>query len=256
MPDAKRTIVFYEGDDDKAFLEKLRDAGIWPAGWELARRDREHHAGKDGLVRQLLPAVSPKNGIGGQAVVLVDLDEMSPDGRTNWFRQCLADALGKFAGDVELRDGPAHGHVRCYELVSGERVGRVVVVPVGCPRDNRLTETYQVDRFAIDDWVLQLVLNQSVYEAVSDLKTVPYGMALSKLTEVGALFRKNGLEARKSKTYVQILRALAAIRPSTATIIGRLVEKGVEALGHDAFRQFIKPFLDDLDAAATLLASE
>jgi hypothetical protein len=95
-----------------------------------------------------------------------------------------------------------------------------------------------------------------VYEAVSDLKTVPFATALTKFTEVGGLFRQNGLEVRKSKTYIQILRALAAIRPTTATIVGRLVEKGAGALGEDGFRQLLKPFLDDLAAAATLLAIE
>jgi hypothetical protein len=27
MPDAKKTLIFFEGDDDKAFLEGLQDVG-------------------------------------------------------------------------------------------------------------------------------------------------------------------------------------------------------------------------------------
>ena len=69
------------------------------------------------------------------------------------------------------------------------------------------------------------------------------------MQKVATLFRQNGLEVRKAKTYVQILRALAAIGPSTATIVGRLVKKGFEALGRDEFTSLIKPFLDDLAAA-------
>jgi hypothetical protein len=57
MPEPKKTIVFFEGDDDKAFLEKLQEADLLPPGWQLANRDKSQHAGKDGLVRQLLPVV-------------------------------------------------------------------------------------------------------------------------------------------------------------------------------------------------------
>ena len=76
---------------------------------------------------------------------------------------------------------------------------------------------------------------------------------MAKLTEVADLFRRNGLEVRKAKTYVQILRALAAIGPSTATIIGRLVKKGAEALEPAEFRSLLEPFLSDLQVADELL---
>ena len=78
MPEPKKTIVFFEGDDDKAFLEKLQEANLLPAGWQLANRNKDQHPGKDGLIRQLLPVVSPVNGIVGRAVVLVDLDDLTP----------------------------------------------------------------------------------------------------------------------------------------------------------------------------------
>jgi hypothetical protein len=54
MPETKKTIVFFEGDDDKAFLEELQEAELLPASWQLANRDKNHHPGKDGLIRQLL----------------------------------------------------------------------------------------------------------------------------------------------------------------------------------------------------------
>jgi len=78
---------------------------------------------------------------------------------------------------------------------------------------------------------------------------------MTKFIEVADLFRKNGLEVRKSKTYVQILRALAAIAPSTATIVGRVVQKGIETLSKDEFRATLHPLLDDLEAALRALSS-
>lgn len=145
MPEPKKTIVFYEGDDDKAFLEKLDEAGMLPAGWQLANRDKTQHAGKEGLVRQMLPVVSPVNGVDGRAVVLVDLDELTPPQRVEWLRAALAEALQKdqkFAG-VSLHVAASKGRVQSVRLVSGERVGRLAVVPVGHADDTEFNAQYQ-----------------------------------------------------------------------------------------------------------------
>lgn len=255
MPEPKKTIVFFEGDDDKAFLEKLQEANLLPAGWQLANRNKDQHPGKDGLIRQLLPVVSPVNGIVGRAVVLVDLDDLTPAQRAEWFRSAMAEALQKdrkYAG-VTLQAAAMIGRVQGFRLVSGARVGHAAVVPVGHPDDMELNEKYQIDRFAIDDWVFRLALNQRVFESISDLSGIKYDIAVKKYGEVATVFRDNGLEVRKAKTYVQILRALAAIGPSTATIVGRLVKKGFEALGKEDFTVLTKLFLDDLAAADRLV---
>lgn len=255
MPEPKKTIVFFEGNDDKAFLENLEAVGLLPATWQLANRDRDHHPGKDGLIRQLIPVVSPVNGIDGRAVVLVDLDDMTPSGCADWFQQELAKALQqdqKYAA-VTVQTSGTTGRVRGLRLVSGDRHGHVAVVPVGHCDDTAFSGQYQIDRFAIDDWVFRLALNQKVFDSVTDLKGIKFGVAVKKYAEVAKLFRDNGLEVRKAKTYVQILRALAAIGPSTATIIGRLVKKGFEALGKDEFVAVMKPFLDDFAVADTLV---
>lgn len=256
MPDIKQTLVFFEGDDDKAFLEKLLEAGLLPAGWQLANRDKNQHPGKDGLIRQLLPVISPVDGIGGRAVVFVDLDEMTAIQRLAWFRAQLTDALKdqKYA-NVVLADGATQGRIQSYRLASGTLVGHAVAVPVGQPDDADLNTKYQIDRFAIDDWVFRLALNQRVFERLAELQGIRFETAMKKYLEVADLFRANALEVRKAKTYIQILRALAAIGPSTATIVGRLVKKGFEALGKEQFVALMKPFLDDLTAAAGILSA-
>ncbi len=254
MPEPKKTIVFFEGDDDKAFLENLGDVGLLPVGWQLAVRDKNQHPGKDGLIRQLLPAVSPINGINGRAVVLVDLDDMTPADRSDWFRAELAKALQqeKYAG-VAVQATAATGRVQGLRLVAGDRHGHVAVVPVGHCDDVAFSGQYQIDRFAIDDWVFRLALNQKVFDNITDLKGIKFDVAVKKYAEVAKLFRDNGLAVRKAKTYVQILRALAAIGPSTAVIVGRLVKKGFEALGKEEFTSVMRPFLNDLAAADGLV---
>ncbi|HKI33482.1 MAG TPA: hypothetical protein VKA46_16625 [Gemmataceae bacterium] len=255
MPETKQILVYFEGDDDKAFLEKLRAARLLAENCKLAGRSKEQHPGKDGLVRQLLPFVRPASGVGGTAVVLVDLDELTFEQRFLWFRNQVQQELQGSTPPVSLEDGPAiNERVRLLHLVAEGKTGRIALIPVGLPGDPQLAETYKIDRFAIDDWLLRLIRNERVFAAVSDLRSVPYPVAMAKFIEVAELFRKNGLEARKSKTYVQILRALAAIAPSTATIVGRLVQKGAEALPPAEFRAILHPLLDDLEAALRALS--
>jgi hypothetical protein len=254
MPEPKITRVYFEGDDDSAFLDKLRAAGIWPSGWELAQRDKNQHPGKEGLIRQLLPFINPKGGVGGHAAVLIDLDGFPSEAElASWFKKEMEKELGNDASELQFQAGPADGRVRSFRLDLGDRVGRVALIAVGCPNDDELKTIYQISRFAIDDWVFRLALNETVFEAVNDFKAVKYATAKQKYLEVAELFRKNELEVRKSKTYLQILRAMAAIGPSTATIVGRITQKAITALGEPKFREFLQPFLEDLNAAARLL---
>jgi len=254
MAETKQVFVYYEGDDDKAFLQSLHAAKFLPDWWVLSKRDKQDHPGKDGLVRQLLPFVRPVNGAGGSAVVLVDLDDLTYEGRAAWFRKQVEQELHTNAPGVTLEDGPvANERVQSFRLVGAGKSGRVVLVPVGLPNDVELQKTYKINQFAIDDWLLRLILDKNVYSAVSEFKTVPHEVACRKLLEVAELFRKNGLEVNKGKTYIRILRALAAIAPSTATIVERLVKKAAETLGAPAFRQALQPLMDDLDAVAHLL---
>lgn len=240
--------VYFEGDDDKAVLEGLDEAGLLPKGLELAKRDKSKHDGKDGLIGQLWPFVNP-TAVGGRAIVLVDLDDHNIDQLTDWFRKQLEDKYGQPVQPV------ANGHTRLrhFTLAEGTRSGHAVLCPVGLPNDTALTATYKLERFAIDEYLLRLVLNDKVYAAVSEFKHLPHATAVAKLTEVRNLFHENGIDVSRSKTYMQIARAAAQIRPATATIAKRLVCKGAGALPVDEFRVIMNPLFDDLHAAMTML---
>jgi len=173
-----------------------------------------------------------------------------------WFRTALEKSirdLPSYAG-VSLDSSAEQSRIPLFRLTGGNRVGHVVFVPVGCPEDDEVNRAYRIDRFAIDDWVFRLALSRTVFERVSDFAIVGHDVAVAKFTEVADVFRKNGLEVRKAKIYVQILRAVAAIGPSTATIVGRLVANAIDALGKEAFQAMLKPLLDDLAEADRLLS--
>ena len=255
MPETKRIVVYFEGDDDKAFLEQLLEAKALPADCQLAVRDKKHHPGKDGLIAQLLPQVSPANGLGGQAIVLLDLDEFDPAGRAEWFQAELRKALAanpSYAG-VTVAAHAVQGRIHLLHLVAGERQGRIAFVPVGAWGDADWSKPRGIDRFALDDWTLKLAECPAAYRAVSDFKSVTYDIAMRKFKEVADLFRANGLEFRKAKNYLMVLRTLAAIGPTSATITGRMVKNSFAALKEQGVRKIIGPFLDDLAAAAALL---
>lgn len=77
MSETRRIRVYYEGDDDRVVLQGLQEMALLPETWEIASRSKQH-PGKDGLVSEVLPFVRPVNGVGGRAVVLIDLDDLSP----------------------------------------------------------------------------------------------------------------------------------------------------------------------------------
>lgn len=243
--------VYFEGDDDKAVLEGLSEAKFLPANLELAKRDKTHNPGKDGLVDQLWPFVNP-TAVGGRAIVLVDLDDLNVDQLTGWLAKQLENKLGQ----PLATPAATHTRLRHFTLADGTKAGHVVLCPVGLPDDATLKTAYKLERFAIDEYLLRLVLNDKVYAAVSDFKQLPHATALAKLTEVRDVFHNNGIDVTRSKTYLQIIRAAAQIRPATATIAKRLVSKGAGTLPDAEFRTIMNPLLDDLrDAAAMLTPS-
>ena len=212
--------------------------------------------GKDGLFAEFAAFVIPKSGIGKEAVVLVDLDDNSLDQLGKWFKDKLAYEIRKTSKELSVEDGPAKGRVKSFRIAPGKKPGQVALVGVGCPDHVELKDIYQVKRFAIDDWVLRLALNQGVYDAVDDFKEkrpVTFENAKHKFVGVRDLFRENKLDISKSKAYLHILGALTEIGPKSATIIERLVKKGYETLHADGLREFMKPFFDDLFDADSLL---
>jgi hypothetical protein len=255
MADTKRIRLYYEGDDDKVVLSGLQHMPLLPDSWEIARRDKGH-PGKDGLVRELLPFVRPINGVGGHAVVLIDLDDLSRDRLAERFRKQLEEPVQGSDPPMNL-DGQRseQGRVTRFTITAGDRTGRVALVPVGLPEDEVLRATYAVDTFAMDDHIVRLVREQRVYAAVSELESVTHELAMRKMIEVAELLRKNGIAIHRIKRFLHILRAVAAVRPSSAVFIERLMKKAKETLSVEELRAIFHPLVDDLEEAGRMLTS-
>jgi hypothetical protein len=253
MADNKRALVYYEGDDDRVVLEGLQRMGLLPAGWDIAQRGKDH-PGKDGLVRQLLPFIRPLDGVGGMAVVLVDLDDLTRERLAIWFRRQVEDSLHGTGVTIQAAQSES-GRVHVLAVSGGDRTGRAVLVPVGLLDDVDFRTAQAIERFAIDDHILKLAQEQRVYAAVSELESVPYELAMHKLSEVALLLRQNGLRINHSKRLLQILRTIAAFRPSSAALIERLMKKASETLSIGEVRLVFHPLIDDLEDAARLLGA-
>jgi hypothetical protein len=255
MPEIKRIRIYYEGDDDRVVLEGLQRMKLLPENCEIAQRDKQHHPGKDGLVRQFVPFIRPVNGVGGHAIVLVDLDGLSPSQLMDWCRQQVADGVRDIGPPLVLSEQISDkGRVVLFSISAENRSGRVVLVPVGLHEDPHLRSAYGVDRFAVDDHILRLLHDQRVYATVSELESVPHELAMRKMAEVADLLRKNGIAIHQSKRFLHILRAIAAVRPSSAVFIERLMTKAGNTLSVQELRAVFSPLVDDLEEAIRLVS--
>jgi len=250
MPEHKLVQVYYEGDDDRAVLQGLLGAGLLPTGLKIADRDR-NHPGKDGIIDDYIPFVRPANGVGGTAVVLMDLDELKPEELEAQLRkQVLAKLQGSVPKITLNEERSQSGRVMVLTLSAGAHTGRVALVRVGLNEDAAFLARYGCTKFAVDDHVLRLACEEPVYSAVSEMGSVPHELAMRKLDEVAELLRRNGLVLQQSKRFLHILHAVTAFRASPATFIQRLMENASTAAGPGALRTIFHPLVDDLEEAA------
>ncbi len=253
MPDKKRIRVYYEGDDDRVVLEGLQSMALLPNTWEIAKRDK-NHPGKDGLVRELTPFVRPISGVGGTAITLIDLDDLTIERLIDWFRPQVEKIAEATQPPMNLQEQHSeNGRVSLFTISAGDLSGRVALVPVGLANDSELRTTFGIEKFAVDDHILRLVREQRIFAAVSEMEAISHEVAMRKMGEVANLLRANGIAIQHSKRLLHILRAVAAVRPSSATVIGRLMEQAQKSLSTSELRTIFHPLVDDIEAAARML---
>lgn len=145
------------------------------------------------------------------------------------------------------------GRTTPFTLEGAGRAGKVALVAVGLIGDDSLRTNHGIERFAIDDHVFRLLRDKRVYFALSELTEVSFELALRKIDEVAALLRNNGISIRQTKRLLLILRAVTAVRPSTATLFDRLLKKAKDALTARELRTVFQPLVEDLEEAGRLL---
>jgi hypothetical protein len=252
MREAKRVRIYYEGDDDRAALRGLQSAHLIGEICEIATRN-ENFPGQEGMVRDLLPFVSPANGVGGSAIALADLDDLDSRGKADWFRSAvegqLAQTHPKPNATVSVR---AFGRLSVLQVAAGDAAGQAVLIPLGLPEEPLLRQ-HGIDRFAMDDYVLRLAWKRNVYETVTEFKEVPYVIARDKLTALTENLRENQIAVRHSKRLLHLLRAVTGFRASPAEFIRRLMEQASSIIEEEKLRKLFDPLVGDLEQAVTLL---
>ncbi len=190
-------------------------------------------------------------------IVIRDLDDWDPRDLGRWLDDTLTTKGVTLAWEAES-PAPVSASERLHlRDVRGENgVARLVLVGVGLHEDDSLSGHYPIERFTMDDYLLRLVADSEVYDALTEIRReVPYEKAVSKLDEIGKLMDSNGLPIRLSKRYLQFLRAIAGFRASPAEFALGLLERAVGAKAESAIRTFFLPFLDDLEVARGLIGS-
>jgi hypothetical protein len=254
MAESKRIRVYYEGDDDRVILDEFKKAGgLLPENWDIVQRSKKD-GGKEGMVHELAAFIRPVNGVGGDAVALLDLDDLELHQVGPWAESALAKELPPGDSNTTILRPPiADPRLSLIELSSGERKGRAVFVSVGLPEEEELRTVYQVERFAVDDYLFRLVRDPRAYEAMPDLREVAHELAMQKLMEFAKTLRNNQIPIRNCKRFLHLLRAVTGFRPSSAAIVERLVGKALEGLGKEYVRRLFLPLIDDPDEAARIL---
>jgi hypothetical protein len=262
MADQITCEVYYEGDEDKIVLEGFSKAGLLSPHWQIAARGKEQKKkfdGWTGMVKQMALVMAP--GVPSRFVALIDFDSFQPDQVYQRVATELAKHLPKELGIVAVSE-PAHPRLRKM-IVSGEGHERIVVmIPVGLPESALLRDHYKLEEFAMDDYLLNLIRDPSIYEAAgkkeSKVKDVPQDLVLRKFDEMGDLLRKNGLKITRAKRLLDFFRVLIGFRAAPATLHEQFVEAAIETLPGPRlaeFRQLFHPLIDDLDEAAKWLES-
>jgi len=242
--------TYFEGDDDRVVLEWLREQNLLPVVLEIAQRNKQF-AGRDGMMQELSSFVDPVRGVGGaSAIALVDLDDVSLDDVAPWAERCLRSRMR----DVEVqRVNPGSVRVAAFQISDGGRSGHVAVVPVGLTIQDALMREYNIERFAMDDYIFRLISNKKIYEAMEELRDVSRSMMRKKLGEMRALFTTNNMPLVRSKRLLHLIRAIVGFRASSATFVEQTL-KSASYLGISERRNSFLPLLKDIETAIGFLS--
>ena len=247
--------TYYEGDDDGAVLRALAKASLLPSDLQIVPRDdRQKNPGKDGMVKDLVALVNPSGGAGLSAVAVRDIDDLSHDQVRDWFVQKMNSELPPSTPAVQLnvQAGTVKVSLIRLEVTGLAHAGRAVVVSAGLA-GGAAAKNYGVSQFAIDDYVLLLAREKSVYESVSEFSEAGYDLAMKKLSEITQLMQNNGIPIKHTKRLMHVLRAVTGFRASPAAFADRLVTQAVATLGLAQVRSLFLPLIESLEEASKIL---
>jgi hypothetical protein len=182
----------------------------------------------------------------GQRVVAIrDLDTLSAEAAARALLarvQKMRPAI-TFGALEERRDG------RVFRVNATGANGRVDVdiVLVGAVDDAAL-RALGVATWAIDDYLLRLVLDLDAYSAFAASERYAeqdHARVVAKASELRNLFAANGIALRSSKRYLHLLRGVIDFRGAPATFAQLLVARA-SSVARPKLDPVLSPLLEDL----------
>lgn len=237
----KRLKVLCEGPEDREVLGRLATtepdlsaievgdvgAGRKTGGW-TAVEDRCASLVESGL----------------SVAAIIDLDDRSPG--------AVVERLCRALREHQVRPPDKTPEAPCVLAVDGPNgPARIGVVAVGISGIGSELGISGVARFAVDDYLLRMVLCHAVYEKVSELEAVPFDVAEKKLRAFVDRLRENGLAVGTTQPMISLFKGITNFRASPAELAKRLVDGAIKAGGPELLRKMLSPMADDLRKVAT-----
>lgn len=216
-----------EGSVDGRILDKVRSKiRILPEGFELQIIEEN---GKSEVIKSLRGTF--KNIVPGTINIFqVDMDESM---ESVWGE--IEASFSSFDAESVCRDD----FYGCFEIESA----RIGIWITGIPELSEQFADLRIVKFAIDDFILSLLLDEGNYKGIvrrRKFRSIPYEGLKRKLREIADLLSRNGFEDMDSKLYVDTVRVL--IRPGVSylafvkDVIGYSQETALQNLFYDLKR--------------------
>lgn len=247
---SQKLTCFVEGQDDKAVINGLLERGILKGHLEVVEV-----RGKDNLLPKAMDLVSPRGGAGKSAILLRDYDDLNDlEDVGGWFERGAANEIRALGGEPEISRIRA-GNTWKITIKVADSKSTFVGIPVGRRHDDDFRKRYEVARHAVDDYLLDLMLEKRFYTyQMTRLNAVPHATAIEKMKEVPQLLRKNGLAVDQSKRLTMLFRGITGYMASPATFIDDLFGAiSKTSLSQDDLRPYFEPLLSDIEMALAVL---
>jgi hypothetical protein len=228
------------------------------ASWGCSRRVEVAKRSKGGGNNVVVAEAAARALAGKSCITVLDLDHHpTPAALAQWVAAELRGRLPGQGSTVEVAESAdATERVPLVRVRTGDSDTKAAVVAVGLVGDHVLRGAYALELFAIDDFLLRLIRDQSIFDGISEVNAIPHATAMRKLDRTIDLLRESdggAVRVAKAKRVLFLLRAIADFRAAPASFAGRLIDVAAQKADAAAVRAMFEPLVGDLEAAVELL---
>jgi len=212
--ESKKCFIIMEGPTDRIVLEEVFKK-VHP-GFELKILPQPglHEFGKPGAIKAFIN-LSKTNS---NAILCLDFDAKDLDG--------LQQEVQEKAGSEGVKIDPNR------------------IIGVGMKGDDNLMKNWGINRFAMDDYIFNLLLDPDAYKILKKkekrLKKTKHQQIINKLKAMQKLFKDNGISIETTKRYLPLIQSVTGWVLGPGTFYQRVIESAPE----DKIRSLFGGILD------------